>query len=42
MSCVTGYRHVTILVYRRPWRRLFRRQMILICVACDLRVEDPT
>lgn len=40
-ECVTGYGHVLILVQRRRLRRLFRRELVLICCACDAEVIEP-
>jgi hypothetical protein len=37
---VTGG-HALIICYRRPWRRAFRRQYLICCWTCTLRIAEP-
>jgi hypothetical protein len=41
MTCETYLDHALAITYRRPWRRLFRKQRVIRCWFCDLRVSEP-
>jgi hypothetical protein len=34
--------HNLMVVYSRPWWRLFRYTQIVVCIGCDMRLVDLT
>jgi hypothetical protein len=32
--------YVLIVVYKRPWKRLFRKQYVIVCESCNLEVWE--
>lgn len=33
--------HVPVVVFARPWRRLFRKSYAIRCLHCGLRMTEP-
>lgn len=33
--------HALVIVYGRPWRKLWRKQRIIRCWRCDIRIAEP-
>ena len=40
MNCVLPSDHMYVVIFRRPWRRLWRKTNVLRCWHCDLEIAE--